>query len=32
MKLLYIGAFCEPSTDFLIRKRTKGHIKGLLIS
>ena len=26
MKLLYIGAFCEPSTDFLIRKRTKGHI------
>lgn len=26
MKLLYIGSFCEPSTDSLIRKRTKGHV------
>lgn len=26
MKLLYIGSFCEPSTDSLIRKRTKGCI------
>lgn len=26
MKLLYIGSFCEPSTDVLIRKRTQGYI------